>query len=263
MNGLRSKPAMYTTILLACLASLALLAGCRESVELTEMELVLDEYRQLPVDEQEPALRELAVSGTPEAKYAWYELGNIFYSRAGAETLPPGEDSATGTNALLDSALVFFGNATAMDSAFVEPLVNAGLVWDDLSEGRTPESMAAMNKATDLYSRATAIRPGDEKACCNLGSLYFRRNMYTDALNQFKAALEADPRSALAHYNMAIMFAESKMYREAIVEWEDAAEFDEEGDIRERSLENIKVIKDLMEAEIPANLTQSSGDKTS
>ena len=263
MNGLRSTPALHTTILLACLAALALLAGCRESVELTELEMVLAEYRQLPAEEQEPALRELAVAGTPEAKYAWYELGNIYYSRAGAETGPPAEESATGTNALLDSALVFFANATALDSIFVEPLVNSGLIWDDISEGRTPEAMAAMNKATELYNRAIAVRPADEKACCNLGSLYFRRHMYKDALAQFKAVLEADPRSALAHYNLAIMFAESKMYREAIVEWEDAAEFDEEGDIRERSLENIKVIQDLMEAEVPANLIQPTDDKTS
>ncbi|MBU1072181.1 tetratricopeptide repeat protein, partial [bacterium] len=205
----------------------------------------------------------LAAAGTPEAKYAWYELGNIFYRRATTTELAPGEGSASGTNALLDSALAYFEVASSSDSTFVEPLVNAGLIWDDLSEGRTPEAMAAVNKATELYTRAIALRPGDEKACCNLGSLYFRRHQYMNALAEFKAALEGNPRSALAHYNLAIMFAESKMYREAIVEWEDAAEFDEEGDIRERSLENIRVIKELMEAEIPANLTEPAGDKTS
>jgi tetratricopeptide (TPR) repeat protein len=254
---------MYIAIAMAAAASLASLTGCREGVELNELERVLAEYRQLPEAEQEPALRELAASGTPEAKFAWYELGNIYYARAAADKVEPGEESPTGTNALLDSALVFFGAATEADSAFVEPLVNAGLIWDDLSEGRTPEAMAAMNKATDLYLRAIAARPGDEKACCNLGSLYFRRHMYMEALVQFKAALEANPRSALAHYNLAIMFAESRMYREAIVEWKDAAEFDEGGDIRERSLENIKVIRDLMEAEVPANLAQPSAEKTS
>ncbi len=268
MNGVRS----YTTlsfsilslsILLIILSSLVALTGCRENVELSDLECVLAEYRQLPVEEQEAALRELAASDTPDAKYAWYELGNIFYQRSATEDVPPGEVSESGTNALLDSALVFFGEATASDSTFVEPLVNAGLIWDDLSEGRTPEAMAAMSKSTELYLRAIEMRPGDEKACCNLGSLYFRRHQYMDALAQFKAALEVHPRSALAHYNLAIMFAESKMYREAIVEWEDAAEFDEEGDIRERSLENIGVIKDLMEAEIPANLTQPVDAKKS
>ena len=263
MNGVRSHTTLSLSILLIVLSSLVVLTGCRESMELTELERVLAEYRQLPADEQEAALRDLAVSDTPEAKYAWYELGNIFYERAATEDLAPGEESASGTNALLDSALVFFGEAAATDSTFVEPLVNAGLIWDDLSQGRTIESMAAMSKATELYKRAIALRPGDEKARCNLGSLYFGRHQFMDAKAQFNAALEANPRSALAHYNLAIMFAESKMYREAIVEWEDAAEFDEEGDIRERSLANIEVIKDLMEAEIPANLTGQAGDKKS
>jgi len=263
MNGVRRHATMGAAVLLLVLSALPMLTGCRDDVELSEMERVLAQYRLLPTEEQEPALRELAASDGDEAKYAWYELGNIYYQRAGISTEAPGEVSETGTNALLDSALAYFSKATEADSAFVEPLVNAGLIWDDLSEGRTPEALSAMNKATELYKRAVALRPGDEKACCNLGSLYFRRHQYMDAKAQFQAALEADPRSALAHYNLAIMFAESRMYREAVVEWEDAAEFDEEGDIRERSLANIEVIKDLMEAEVPENLGGPDGGASS
>ena len=63
--------------------------------------------------------------------------------------------------------------------------------------------------------------------------------------------LEHDPESALAHYNLAIMFAEQKIYREALREWELAAKYDPDGDIGERSRANIQIVKDLMNAPDP------------
>jgi len=243
------------TVLLVLLSSLTVLTGCHESVEPTELELVLAEYRELPVEDRESALRTFSATGTPDTKYAWYELGNLYYKRSGGEETAPGEGSLSGVNALLDSALVFFGTAMDMDSTFVEAIVNAGLIWDDICDGRTPEARQAMIKATENYKRAIALRPDDEKARCNLGSLYFRKRQYEPALEQFRAVLEVHPESALAHFNLAIMFAESKIYREAITEWELAAEYDKDGEIHERSVENIRVMRELMEAKIPENLT--------
>jgi len=255
MNGARKNTLIGLTVLLVLLSSLIVLTGCRESVELSELELVLADYRKMPVEDQEGALRTFAVTGTPDTKYAWYELGNLYYKRSTGEEMAPGEGSLSGANALLDSALVFFGKAADMDTAFVEAIVNAGLVWDDICDGRTPEARQAMTKATDHYKRAIALRPDDEKARCNLGSLYFRKRQYEPALEQFRAVLDAHPESALAHFNLAIMFAESKIYREAITEWELAAKYDKDGEIHERATENIRVMRELMEAKIPENLT--------
>jgi tetratricopeptide (TPR) repeat protein len=255
MNGTRKHTLIGLAALVVLASTLLPLAGCREKVEPTEMDLVLAEYREMPVEEQEGALREFAATGTTDAKYAWYELGNLFYKRSTGEEAVPGEGSLSATNALLDSALVFFGKAVEMDSTFVEAYVNAGLIWDDLSDGRTPEARQAMMKATDHYDIAIALRPDDEKARCNLGSLYFRKHQYQPALDQFKAVLEVHPESALAHFNLAIMFAESKMYHEAITEWELASKYDKEGEIQERADENITVMKQLMEVKIPENLT--------
>ena len=53
------------------------------------------------------------------------------------------------------------------------------------------------------------------------------------------------------------MFAEAKIYREAINEWELAVKNDPDGDIGERSRDNIQIVKDLMNTEVP------SGAKTS
>lgn len=241
-------------VLVLALAAALPLAGCKESDEPSNIDRALASFRELPEAEQEPALREFATSDDPDAKYAWYELGNLYYRRAAEEQVEPGEGSLTGSNALLDSSLVFFTRATDRDSTFVEALVNAGLIWDDVCDGRTPEARQAMMKAVKLYDRAIAQQPDDEKARCNLGALYFRKHQPKSALENFQAVLDADPESALAHFNLAIMFADSKMYREAIAEWELAAKYDD-GEIRDRATENIRVMKELMESEIPENLT--------
>ena len=73
-------------------------------------------------------------------------------------------------------------------------------------------------------------------------------------MDEFQKTLEYNPGSALAHYNMAIVFAESKIYREAIVEWEKAVDSDKDGDIGARSRENIKIVKELMNAPVPDNV---------
>lgn len=237
-------------LLVAAAAALAV-AGCKGGKATSELDRALASYRTLPADQQEPALRK-AIADKPQfAKYGWYEIGNLYYARSSDKDPVPGEGSPTGVSANLDSALVCYQRAVDLDSTFVEPLVNMGLIWDDLSEGRTATARTALGKAKDLYLKAIALRPDDEKARCNLGALYVRRHQQMEALEQFNAVLASNPNSALAHYNLAIMFAESKMYREAMREWETAVKDDPKGDVGSRSRENIKVIKDLMDAKVP------------
>lgn len=241
--------------LILALVTLSLgLSGCRDGVEMSEMDQALAPARALPLDERIPALRAFRVEQPELASYGSYEMGNTYYELAAATDSVPGVDSLTGTNALLDSALVAFQTAIAADSTFVEAWVNMGLIWDDISDGRTPQARRATEEAKNAYLAAVALRPTDEKARCNLGSLFFRRHQYAEAVEQFQAVLDHDPESSLAHYNLAIMFAESRMYREASTEWELASKYDPDGDIGERSRDNLKVIEELMNSEIPEDL---------
>lgn len=246
-------------VCLLCALALAALSGCKEGVELSEMDRALAEFREIPLDERPAALRTFMVEQPELARYGWYELGNTWYEQAAGEMIEPGPDSQTGTHALLDSALFAYGKALAADSTFVEAWVNMGLVWDDVSDGRTPQARNAAEEAKDAYLRAIELRPDEEKARCNLGSLHYRRHQYDKAVEQFQTVLDQNPESALAHYNLAIMFAESHMYREAEVEWKAAAQYDPDGDIGDRSRENLKVIEDLMNSEIPEELKGSGG----
>ena len=92
-----------------------------------------------------------------------------------------------------------------------------------------------------------------EKAGINASAIHGNKSQgaRTKALAEFKKTLEYNPESALAHYNIAIMFAEAKIYREAIREWELAEKYDAEGDIGGRSRDNIEIVQDLMNAPEP------------
>lgn len=254
MNDSIRTRIVLTAMLLVVTA--CVMIGCNDGEQMSPVEKALAEYRAMPVEEREPALRELAASGPENEAYGWYGLGNMYYERSQNENVPPGPETRTGESALLDSAVTFFEAAIAADSTMVEAWVNMGLIWDDISDGRTPQARQAIDLAREAYTTAIELAPEDEKARCNLGSLFFRRHLYTEAIEQFKAVLDSNPESALAHYNLAILFAESRMYREALVEWEAAVDSDPDGDIGERSRDNIKVIEELMNSEIPAELTQ-------
>ena len=198
-------------------------------------------------------LRMLAAGGPPQNAYASYLLGNQYYRAAGDSAMARGwKDTLVST--LLDSAEVRFMAAIAADSTLLEPMVNLGSLWDDRAEqtGNLIDRQGFVDKAESFYQLALRVDPLDEKARCNLGSLYLRQRKHGQALAEFQKALDHDPKSALAHYNLAIMFAEQKIYREALAEWALAVKYDPDGDVGGRSAENIKIVKDLMNAPDPA-----------
>jgi tetratricopeptide (TPR) repeat protein len=243
------------------LLSLALMSvsGCREGDRDSALEAFLDHYRALPADVFEDSLRAVAARNEPRAVFAHYELGNHFYEIATQKANEAGwaNDEAW---TLLDSAQVHFERAVVLDSTLVPALVNLGSLWDDkadqvgtgLDERKVREER--LQKARDYYEKALAIDPTDEKAGCNLASLWLKKRQPGLAMDQLRSVLEVHPDSPLAHYNLAIMFAEEKIYREAIAEWGAAVKADPEGDIGMRSRENIKIVQELMTAKVPENL---------
>ena len=234
------------------LAMSSLLAGCKETVPETALDKFISRTSSLEGSALEDTLRALAAGGAPDNAYANYLLGNRFYDTANDSAQAVGWGD-TAVNALLDSAEVYFNAAVAQDSTFLEPMVNLGSLWDDRAEqmGSRQERDARLANAKRYYELALAVDPTDEKARCNLGALYLRQRRVKEALVEFETVLAHNERSSLAHYNMAIMFAEEKIYREAIAEWELASKYDPDGDIGNRSRDNIKIVKDLMNAPDP------------
>ena len=248
-----SAPLKTVLVLWALLALAVGLAGCKESVPETALDQFIARTEMLEGQALTDTLQTLAAGPAPYNAFANYLLGNQVYEAATDSALAVGWGDA-GVNSLLDQAAVHFEAAIAQDSTFIEPMVNLGSLWDDRSEqmGSRVERDERLANAKKFYQLALSVDPTDEKARCNLGSLYLRQRRVADALNEFNKVLEQNERSSLAHYNLAIMFAEQKIYREAIAEWELASKYDPEGDIGDRSRENIKVVKDLMNAPDPA-----------
>ncbi len=262
MNERRNLDSRRRWLLVASglLLIVSCLAGCREDVPQSELERFIAVHRQLPLPAYQDTLRALIAAGSPQAVFAHYELGNLFYEAAAESAQVHGYRSGPAP-ALLDTAINHFERAVALDTTFVEAYVNLGSVWDDLAdqtsiakqeERRLHEER--LNNAEKMYQKALAIAPEDEKALCNLGALYMKQRKTDEAVAQFQQALAAHPQSALAHYNLAIAFAEAKIYREAIREWEAAADADPDGDIGERSRENIKIVKELLEQKVPEKI---------
>ncbi len=256
---------LLTLTLVAAAGTLLVLAGCKDGkggksggadAPKTPLEHFAVRIGSLEGQALSDTLLFLAAGGPPQAAYANYLLGNQYYRAAGDSALGRGWKDPVVT-ALLDSAEARFTASIAADSTLLEPMVNLGSLWDDRSEqiANQIERQEAADKAESYYQLALRVDPTDEKARCNLGSLYLRQRKHSQALAEFQQVLAGNPQSALAHYNLAIMFAEAKIYKEALVEWELAVKYDPDGDIGGRSAENIKIVRDLMNAPEPV-LTQ-------
>ena len=248
-------PRLLMVSIFVLLLGLLLVVGCKENLDQSELDQFLAWTEGMEYQARQDTLDALAESGTQRGAYASYVLGNFHYQAATDSAYARGWNDPS-VAALLDSAESCFNSAVAVDSNFVEALVNLGSIYDDRSQQLAVREVrdGRYKMAEKYYRLALASSPYDEKARCNLGSLYLRQKRVDMALDEYQAVLDHDPASPLAHYNMAIMFAESKIYKEAIHEWELAAENDPDGDIGQRSRDNIKIVNDLLNAPDPASL---------
>jgi TolB-like protein len=83
------------------------------------------------------------------------------------------------------------------------------------SMGRFDEAIAEAKRAQELDPLSSAI--SGEVA----DALYFARK-YDDAIEQYKKTLQLDPNYGLSRWNLALTYAQKKMYPEAVAEWQQA-----------------------------------------
>ena len=81
--------------------------------------------------------------------------------------------------------------------------------------GRSDEAIAEAKRAQELDPFSPAI--SDEVAA----ALYFARK-YDDAIEQSKKTLQMDANYGLAHWGLAYVYMQKKMYPEAVAEWQTA-----------------------------------------
>jgi len=172
-------------------------------------------------------LQALAADSSAEASFF---RGNAYFS-LGVE-LPESEHPRAVT--LYDSALVAYQHAVETDTTMSKAWVNMGLTYDALA--KRPEARRA-------FETAIATNPEDVLALCHLG---FSQTLIGDldaAMKLYKRALAIDPNSSQAHYNLGLAFAEAKLFKEALVEWETVVRLEPDGDLGRAAADNVRIIR--------------------
>jgi tetratricopeptide (TPR) repeat protein len=215
---LKIRTLFLLVALLLAVPAFAVSSGDLPAAEQARLDDAADDQARLAILEQLAAER-------PGDAPVQFHLGNTLYDLG-----------------QLDGAVAAYRKAISIDDQLLGAHVNLGSALDE--SGKLDEALAA-------YETALAVDDSDARLLCNIGGVYFQKRRIDRALDHFQRALEADPQSQLAHYNMAILFADAEIYREAIAEWESAVAIDANSDIGRRSADNIMIIKEMMAAEMP------------
>ena len=178
-------------------------------------------------------LLERELQAHPDDALLHFHLGNAYFDQS---------EFAKAEEHLLKS--------TQLRKNFIPGLVNLGSVYDE--EGKLEDALR-------VYLQALELNPKEIKTLCNVGIIHFQKRQIEAALNMYKRALEVDPKSQLARYNLAILFADAGLYREAKVEWQKVVDVDAKSDLGQRSHDNIGIIDELLNTEIPKLPDDSHG----
>jgi serine/threonine-protein kinase len=106
-----------------------------------------------------------------------------------------------------ESAMREMTTALALDPGNTQTLVWQAQYYTDLNQWQSAE---------DCFHRAMRLRPNHWLVHNELGILLTRQGKYTDALSEFRTASLANPRNALALFNMGCIYLQLGRTAEAI-----------------------------------------------
>lgn len=182
------------------------------------------ENPQTPPDQLAEA--RAALEARPRSPEAWLDFGAAWQRRGGP--------------AAADSARAAYARALELDPENVEALVHEGLVLEELGQ---------FEEARANYERAAELAPSDPIPWINLGSLlYFQFKKTYEAKMALTKAIELDPESADAHFNLGVLFADANMYGEAQTEWERVLELAPDGPARTLAEQGLARVRPLAES---------------
>jgi len=143
----------------------------------------------------------------------------------------------------LDSAIAYYKETVKKDTRHFKAYVNLGVLYDDLGKPTEAEM---------YFHSAVSVKPDDVLANSHLAFILFQRKDYEMAWKHLSKALETGPRNPQPVFYLAIFFFESKMYREALVEWEKVVELDPGGYLASRARENIAMLQSALNSPAPS-----------
>jgi tetratricopeptide (TPR) repeat protein len=141
-----------------------------------------------------------------------------------------------------DSAVIYYAEAVALDSAYTKAHVNLGIALERANR---------FDDAKFHYAKAIEIDSSDVLAHCHLGHYYHVRGEIGEAVDHYRRALAADPKSAQAHYNLGLAFADSRLFAEAAREWERVIALNPESELGRTAQENVRLIHTYLQIGAP------------
>ncbi|MBN1164027.1 MAG: tetratricopeptide repeat protein [Candidatus Krumholzibacteriota bacterium] len=142
-----------------------------------------------------------------------------------------------------DSAIHYYQLALEQDPRSFKALVNAGVLYDEGGD---------YYSAVESFSRAIKIKPDDVLARSHLAFLLFEREAYSQAWENLEIALRNGPEHPQPHFYLAIFFWESRMFREALGEWEKVTVLDPGSHLAAKALENVVMLQKALNAPSPS-----------
>ncbi|MDP6418827.1 MAG: tetratricopeptide repeat protein [Candidatus Krumholzibacteria bacterium] len=155
-------------------------------------------------------------------------LGDAFFDYARDE----------GGQSYLDSALYAYENAALKMGDFLPAVGSVGRLYDERED---------YDQAVYWYEKALELAPLHVPTLCNAGGAEYNRGNVNAAMDFYRRALAADPGSQDAHYNLGVAFAESRMYGEAVVEWEKVVAIDPTTPVAAQADTNAKLLRDVLQ----------------
>lgn len=142
----------------------------------------------------------------------------------------------------LDSATIYFQEATSIDSTFSKAYVNLGLALDAQKQFFGAEA---------AFQSALRADPDDVLAYCHLGYLYYSKKKFPAAITYFQQALAIDPESAQAHYYLGLAFADAHIFKEALKEWGLVVSLQPDSELGATARENVELIQQYLQVKTP------------
>jgi tetratricopeptide (TPR) repeat protein len=139
---------------------------------------------------------------------------------------------------LLDGFLARSGNLRACIEVLkkgisITPYSNSlyeSLASRQLTAGNAADGMATLQRGLDLFPEDSILRDAQQRALSDRfvreGIVRFKQGNHQGALDKFRAAVQANPRDAVAHDYIGIIQGESGMLEEAITEFLQASRLD-------------------------------------
>jgi tetratricopeptide (TPR) repeat protein len=221
-------------VVVAVWALVAAGAGCGREAPRVDVEPALSErLKAMPAAEQLATLRPLVRADTLDPDLAFYS-GNAYYALGTG--YPPEQSGAAA--AYFDSAIAEYRRAIDADSTMSKAWVNMGLAM---------EAKGSHDDARTALQSAIAVNPRDVLAYCHLGYLEHQGGDLAEAIRLYRQALSIDANSAQAHYNLGLAFAETRVFKEALVEWETVMRLDPDGELGRTAADNVRIIKQYLE----------------